>query len=132
MPTNAKRVSSLQLSGMCRRALAVTLSKAASAPSPHETRFATRQHTPETERGAVLGRVDQTTGSDHVLHTQRSLSSLFPFLHDAVPQLGLRNLRERLAHFFGCGPMFEIVIAVAAAVSISIFLVHAIEAYLTH
>jgi hypothetical protein len=33
---------------------------------------------------------------------------------------------------FGSGPMFEIVIAVAAAVSISIFLVHAIEAYLTH
>jgi hypothetical protein len=32
----------------------------------------------------------------------------------------------------GSGPMFEVVIAVAAAVSISIFLVHAIEAYLTH
>jgi len=28
--------------------------------------------------------------------------------------------------------MFEIVIAVAAAVSVSIFLVHVIEAYLTH
>jgi len=28
--------------------------------------------------------------------------------------------------------MFEIVIAVAAAVSVSIFLIHALEAYLTH
>jgi hypothetical protein len=28
--------------------------------------------------------------------------------------------------------MFEIVIAVAAAISASIFLVHALEAYLTH
>jgi hypothetical protein len=33
---------------------------------------------------------------------------------------------------FGAGPMFEIVIAVAAAISVSIFLVHALEAYLTH
>jgi hypothetical protein len=33
---------------------------------------------------------------------------------------------------FGYSAMFEIVIAVAAAVSVSIFLVHVIEAYLTH
>ena len=33
---------------------------------------------------------------------------------------------------FGWSVMFEIVIAVTAAVSVSIFLVHAIEAYLTH
>jgi hypothetical protein len=29
-------------------------------------------------------------------------------------------------------PMFEIAIAVFAAISVSIFLVHAVEAYLTH
>lgn len=58
----------------------------------HETRFATRQHTPETDRGPTLLSVDQTKGLDHVDHTQRSLSNLFPILPGAVPQLGLRIL----------------------------------------
>jgi len=37
-----------------------------------------------------------------------------------------------LHQLFEDRPMFEIAIAIIAAISLSIFLVHAVEAYLTH
>jgi hypothetical protein len=40
--------------------------------------------------------------------------------------------RPSVAFVFEDRPMFEIAIAVTAAISVSIFLVHAVEAYLTH